>query len=59
MGYNDYVRFFSGEVFCFLNIQHLKYPCTAYRSLVHDCKFMDGKKFEVQLREALKKAGKL
>lgn len=48
-GYETYVRFFTKGIFCFLNIQGLEYNRN-YAELVEILHDMDGKKFEIELR---------
>lgn len=52
--YDDYYRFFTQGLFCFLNFQGLEYNSN-YKSFIWKRKTMDGKQFEVVLREALQK----
>ncbi|MCW3084788.1 MAG: hypothetical protein JWP12_2154 [Bacteroidetes bacterium] len=50
--YNDYTLFLTKGLFCFLNIQGLEYNLN-YNRIIYDHKSMDGKKFEVELRNLL------
>lgn len=51
--YETYFRIYSRGLFCFLNIQGLKYN-HAYKPIIQEFKFMDGKDFEVALRDLIK-----
>lgn len=52
--YEDYIRFFTKGLFCFLNVQGLEYS-NGYKALIWKEKSMDGKELEVGLRDILKK----
>ncbi|WP_339888504.1 hypothetical protein [uncultured Flavobacterium sp.] len=52
--YEDYTRFFTKGLFCFLNVQGLKYN-RGYKSLIWKEKSMNGKELEVGLRDILTK----
>jgi hypothetical protein len=51
--YNTYFRIYSRGLFCFLNIQGLKYN-HAYKSIIEEFRFMDGKDLEVALKDLIK-----
>lgn len=50
--YEDNIRFFTKGIFCFLNVQGLNYN-RRYKGLVWKDKGMNGKEFEVKLRNIL------
>lgn len=50
--FERYTRFFTKGIFCFLNVQGLKYN-QGYKRLLWQEKTMDGKQFEVILRNTL------
>ncbi|MCG2432213.1 hypothetical protein [Aequorivita xiaoshiensis] len=52
--YEDYYKFFTKGIFCFLNIQGLDYN-QGFKRFIWQQKTMDGKQFEVVLREVLTK----
>ncbi|MCB0742806.1 MAG: hypothetical protein KDC67_02785 [Ignavibacteriae bacterium] len=52
--YEDYYKFFTKGIFCFLNIQGLDYN-PGFKRFIWQQKTMDGKQFEVVLREVVTK----
>jgi hypothetical protein len=52
--YEDYRKFFTKGMFCFLNIQGLQYN-QGYKRFIWKEKTMDGKQFEVVMRNVLTK----
>lgn len=51
--YDDLTKFFTGGLFCFINVQGLEYNKN-YKRFIYKNKTMDGKQFEVILRKILK-----
>ncbi len=52
--YEEYIKFHTKGMFCFLNIQGLKYN-SGYKQFIWKEKTMDGKQFEVIMRNILTK----